>query len=287
MIAALILCAAALTILPGRVCVPVRPSAGTSSRSSGITRRRRAVVAGGAVGAMGVLLFPDRWWVAVATGLFGGLLVGRRPAGRSVRRRRADRGAVAMHADLFAACLEAGMAVAPALRAVSDAMTSAGVFGEAKGADGGLARDRVPDGGGGTGHAGTGKQADRSGRDPIGENTVGRARSGPLVVLDSVAAMLALGADPHTAWRAADAVEELAPLAAAARRSAEGGGGLAEAVREHAALLRADDAATDLRAAARAGVLMTAPLGVCFLPAFLCLGLAPVVVGLLGQLDIF
>ena len=36
-----------------------------------------------------------------------------------------------------------------------------------------------------------------------------------------------------------------------------------------------------------AGVLMTAPLGVCFLPAFLCLGLAPVVLGLLGQLDIF
>jgi pilus assembly protein TadC len=42
-----------------------------------------------------------------------------------------------------------------------------------------------------------------------------------------------------------------------------------------------------VRAAGRAGVLMTAPLGICFLPAFLCLGLAPVVVGLLGQLEIF
>ena len=40
------------------------------------------------------------------------------------------------------------------------------------------------------------------------------------------------------------------------------------------------------RAAGRAGVLMTAPLGVCFLPAFLCLGLAPVVLGLLGHLTI-
>ncbi len=109
----------------------------------------------------------------------------------------------------------------------------------------------------------------------------------PVTVLESVAAMLSLGADAQTAWRAADSVEELAPLAAAARRSAVGGGRLAQAVVEHAAMLRADDAASDLRAAGRAGVLMTAPLGVCFLPAFLCLGLAPVVIGLLGQLDIF
>ena len=71
------------------------------------------------------------------------------------------------------------------------------------------------------------------------------------------------------------------------RRSAAGGGGLAQAVREHAGRLRADAAAASVRAAGRAGVLMTAPLGICFLPAFLCLGLAPVVVGLLGQLEIF
>jgi hypothetical protein len=32
---------------------------------------------------------------------------------------------------------------------------------------------------------------------------------------------------------------------------------------------------------------MTAPLGLCFLPAFLCLGLAPVVVGLLSTLHLF
>ena len=32
---------------------------------------------------------------------------------------------------------------------------------------------------------------------------------------------------------------------------------------------------------------MTAPLGLCFLPAFLCLGLAPVVVGLLASLHLF
>ena len=106
-------------------------------------------------------------------------------------------------------------------------------------------------------------------------------------MFDAVAAMLALGAPPSTAWQPADLDDDLAPIAAAARRSAAGGGGLAQAVREHAAQLRADAAAASVRAAGRAGVLMTAPLGICFLPAFLCLGLAPVVVGLLGQLEIF
>jgi hypothetical protein len=33
-------------------------------------------------------------------------------------------------------------------------------------------------------------------------------------------------------------------------------------------------------------VLITAPLGLCFLPAFVCLGIVPVVVGLAGQLAI-
>ena len=33
----------------------------------------------------------------------------------------------------------------------------------------------------------------------------------------------------------------------------------------------------------RAAVLITAPLGLCFLPAFLVLGIAPVVIGLAGQ----
>ena len=111
--------------------------------------------------------------------------------------------------------------------------------------------------------------------------------AGPLAGLDAVAAMLSLGADPATAWRAVDLDGVLAPLAAAALRSAAGGSGLAEAVREYAAQLRQDNAAEAKRAAGRAGVLMTAPLGLCYQPACLCLGLAPVVVGLLGQLQIF
>ena len=60
-----------------------------------------------------------------------------------------------------------------------------------------------------------------------------------------------------------------------------------DAVREHGRQLREDARQDAARSAGRAGVAMTAPLGVCFLPAFLCLGLAPVVLGLLAQLSIF
>ncbi|MDN2502743.1 type II secretion system F family protein, partial [Nocardia nova] len=35
--------------------------------------------------------------------------------------------------------------------------------------------------------------------------------------------------------------------------------------------------------AERAGVLISGPLGLCFLPAFVCLGIVPVVAGLAGR----
>ena len=44
---------------------------------------------------------------------------------------------------------------------------------------------------------------------------------------------------------------------------------------------RGGDTASSVEARAeRAGVLVTGPLGLCFLPAFICLGIVPVVVGL-------
>lgn len=193
------------------------------------------------------MLAPTLWWIVVPLAVVTGAVIAHLPTGRSAAEREADRRLIAVHSELLASCLDAGMAVGPALRAVSDVLS-----------------DRGP---------------------PPGRSGAGSA--GPLATLDAVAAMLSLGADPGTAWRVADLDEDLAPLAAAARRSAAGGGGLAQAVREHAAQLRQEIAAASVRSAGRAGVLMTAPLGVCFLPAFLCLGLAPVVVGLLGQLDIF
>ncbi|MFC6010128.1 type II secretion system F family protein [Nocardia lasii] len=99
--------------------------------------------------------------------------------------------------------------------------------------------------------------------------------------------LLALGADAATAWEraAADAVgtagaDEVESLARMARRSARSGASLATAVGELATQRReaVEDAA--IARAERAGVLIGGPLGLCFLPAFVCLGIVPVVIGL-------
>lgn len=110
------------------------------------------------------------------------------------------------------------------------------------------------------------------------------------VALLRAADLLALGADATTAWERAaqDAAgrpgaAEIESLARMARRSARSGASLAEAVGELAAQHRVgvEDAAA--ARAERAGVLISGPLGLCFLPAFLCLGIIPVVVGLAGR----
>ncbi len=98
--------------------------------------------------------------------------------------------------------------------------------------------------------------------------------------LRRVAGLLELGADPAQAW---DAAQEAPPLAAFARtagRSAGTGAALARAARAEDARLRAGLVDAAEARAQRAAVLITAPLGLCFLPAFLVLGVVPVVVGL-------
>ena len=94
---------------------------------------------------------------------------------------------------------------------------------------------------------------------------------------------LQLGADPADAWRALGDDEVLEAFSRAARRSAKSGAPLSSIVAELAERRRAD--AEDHAAAAieRAGVLVSGPLGLCFLPAFVCLGIVPVVIGLAGQ----
>lgn len=96
--------------------------------------------------------------------------------------------------------------------------------------------------------------------------------------------LLALGADPVTAWTPAVSCPETAALARGARRAAQSGTGLASLVADLAVALRAGASDASEAAAQRVGVLITAPLGLCFLPAFICLGIAPVVAGLAGRL---
>lgn len=100
-------------------------------------------------------------------------------------------------------------------------------------------------------------------------------------------AMVALGGDGEAAARPLAGLPQLAPFAAGLRRTAYGGVRLAEVASDLAADLRSQCRSTEEASAARAGILMTAPLALCFLPAFLCLGLAPVVIGLVTSLDIW
>jgi pilus assembly protein TadC len=102
--------------------------------------------------------------------------------------------------------------------------------------------------------------------------------------LDHTAELLALGADPVAAWAPALAEPLTAELARGARRSARSGAALAAVAEGLATRVRAagDDLAE--ARAQRAAVAVTGPLGLCFLPAFLCIGVAPVVIGLATRL---
>jgi pilus assembly protein TadC len=102
--------------------------------------------------------------------------------------------------------------------------------------------------------------------------------------LTRVADLLALGADPADAWAPALDEPATARLARAARRSARSGAAVAEVATTVAADVRAEAAEAVSARAERAGVLVAGPLGLCFLPAFLALGIAPVVIGLAAPL---
>ncbi|BBZ30652.1 type II secretion system protein F [Mycolicibacterium madagascariense] len=104
-------------------------------------------------------------------------------------------------------------------------------------------------------------------------------------VLERAADLLALGGDPASAWSTAAGTgdEHVDALCRLARRSATSGVALAQAVSELADQSRLDAADAARASAERASVLIAGPLGVCHLPAFVCLGVVPVVVGLAGD----
>lgn len=108
-------------------------------------------------------------------------------------------------------------------------------------------------------------------------------------VLRRAADLLALGADPVVAWSippdvSPDAVDaQTDAVLRLARRSASSGAALAAGVAELADQSRHDAAQAAAASAERAGVLIAGPLGLCFLPAFVCLGIVPVVAGLAGD----
>jgi hypothetical protein len=119
---------------------------------------------------------------------------------------------------------------------------------------------------------------------PVGEAlaAVGTALPAPLgPELRQVAALYRLGAEPRRAW--AGAPPELAGLGRTLVRAGESGSAVGPALRSLAGETRGVARAAAETALQRAGVWVLAPLGLCFLPAFLCLGVVPLVLGIAGE----
>ncbi len=103
-------------------------------------------------------------------------------------------------------------------------------------------------------------------------------------VLSTATAALRLGADPVDVWRTVGELPELSGLARAAARSAATGAPLATLLPRVADDLRATHRSEVEARTRTAAVRLTAPLGVAFLPAFVLLGVVPVVASWVGTL---
>ncbi|MEU7281952.1 type II secretion system F family protein [Streptomyces sp. NPDC045431] len=114
---------------------------------------------------------------------------------------------------------------------------------------------------------------------------VGECLGGPVGErLARTAAELRLGGEPAEAWGGFAAIPGAQGLARCLERASASGAPAADAVSRLAAGLRAERERSAAARAQRAQVLITAPVGLCFLPAFLAVGVAPVLVGLAGGL---
>jgi len=109
---------------------------------------------------------------------------------------------------------------------------------------------------------------------------VGEAFDGEVgSVLSSVARQAMLGAPVETAWSTCVDDPRWAPVARAVIRAHHSGAALTD-VLVHLANDRRRAVRTDAQAAAeRAGIAIVLPLGACFLPAFVLVGVVPVVAG--------
>lgn len=110
---------------------------------------------------------------------------------------------------------------------------------------------------------------------------VGEPMSG---ALRPVVVAIHLGADPRSAWSTVDDVEVLRPVAEAVSRSLRSGAPLSTLLSRVAADMRRDRHRQVDVASRTAGVRAVAPLAACFLPAFLLVGVVPVVASLAGSL---
>lgn len=114
---------------------------------------------------------------------------------------------------------------------------------------------------------------------------VGASLGGPVGRrLRHVAAELRMGQEPAAAWDRLGRLPGARGLARCLERAQTSGAPAAASMARLAVARRTEETRAAAARARRAGVLATAPLGLCFLPAFLVIGVAPVLIGLAGEL---
>lgn len=96
---------------------------------------------------------------------------------------------------------------------------------------------------------------------------------------------LLLGADPVAVWRQLEG--PLLPLGRSMARAQESGASVVAAVERLADELRAGSGQRTEALARTVEVRASAPLGICFLPAFVVLGVVPMVVGIFSTMTLF
>lgn len=125
----------------------------------------------------------------------------------------------------------------------------------------------------------------RSGRAvPDAVRSVAAALGGPLGgLLDEVATGLDLGASPAAAWAPLTRHRATASIGRAFVRSLESGAPVSDAMDRLAEAARHAARAAAVERARAVGVQAALPLGLCFLPAFVAVGLVPVIVSALSS----
>jgi Flp pilus assembly protein TadB len=104
--------------------------------------------------------------------------------------------------------------------------------------------------------------------------------------LGAVPPRLALGLPPDQAWQPVLQDPVLAPLARALVRASRSGASVTHEVARLADELAERSRAAIEERARSVGVKAAVPLGLCLLPSFLLIGVVPLVVSLLGSLDL-
>jgi Flp pilus assembly protein TadB len=108
---------------------------------------------------------------------------------------------------------------------------------------------------------------------------VGQAVSGPVGrQLHQVAIRLQLGADPVSVWAALGQCDAMAPLARTMVRAVETGAPVADGLNRLVDDQRRARRWDAERRARAVGVKAAAPMGLCFLPAFIAIGIVPTIV---------